>query len=261
MTLSLARAFTISILAGTQAGAQTPAPHFEVASVKRYPADQIPAEGLKREITPTSVTLRVATLGNCFEWAFGMAAYQVIGPKWLNWPTDAAYDVTAKVAAPASQAELKSMVQTLMVERFHLAFHRETRNLTVYALLLAKSGPKFKPSPTAGEPSMKPAGLYAVKYQRISMAQLAESLERPFQPMHVVDETGLAGPFDFALDLAPDILDAATGKPVVDSLGRIDEAGALIRALPQQIVLRIEKKTAPVEVLVIDHVEKDPTVN
>ena len=108
---------------------------------------------------------------------------------------------------------------------------------------------------------MKPAGLYAVKYQRISMAQLAESLERPFQPMHVVDETGLAGRFDFALDLAADILDAATGKPVVDSLGRIDEAGALIRALPQQLGLRIEKKTAPVEVLVIDHVEKDPTVN
>ncbi len=238
-----------------------PAPHFDVASVKRYPTDRIPGEGLTRDITPTSVTLRTATLGNCFEWAFGTPAYQVIGPKWLNWPTDAAYDIIAKVTAPTSQAELKSMMQTLMVERFHLAFHRETRNLTVYALLLAKSGPKFTPSTAEGQTSAKSSGLYAVNYQRISMAQLAESLERPFQPVHVVDETGLPGRFDFILDLAPYILDAGTGKAVVDSLGRIDETGALIRALPQQLGLRIEKKTAPVEVLVIDHVEKDPTSN
>jgi uncharacterized protein (TIGR03435 family) len=261
MTLRLAQAFTISLLAITQAGAQPSAPHFDVASVKRYPADQIPRGGLKREITPTSITLRTATLGNCFEWAFGMPIYQVIGPKWLNWPTDAAYDITAKVTAPASQAELKLMMQALMTERFHLAFHRETRNLTVYAVLLAKSGPKFQPSTTEGEPSVNSSGLYAHKYERISMAQLAASLERPFQPVHVVDETGLQARFDFALDLAPYILDADTGKAVVDSIGRTDEAGALIRALPQQLGIRLEKRIAPIEVLVIDHLEKDPTAN
>jgi uncharacterized protein (TIGR03435 family) len=72
-----------------------------------------------------------------------------------------------------------------------------------YAVLLAKGGPKFKQSTTEGEPSMKTSGPYAVQYERISMAQLAQSLERPFQPVHVVDETHLPGRFDFALDLAP----------------------------------------------------------
>jgi uncharacterized protein (TIGR03435 family) len=261
MILRLVQAFAISLLTIALAGAQPSTPHFDVASVKRYPVDRIPSGGLKLEIAPTSVTLRTATLGNCFEWAFGMPIYQVIGPKWLNWPTDAAYEITAKVTAPASQAELKSMMRALMAERFHLAFHRETRQLTVYAVRLAKSGPKFQPSTTEGEPSAKPSGRYAEKYERVSMVQLAESLERPFQPVHVVDETGLPGRFDFALDLAPYILDADTGEAVVDSIGRVDEAGALIRALPQQLGLRLEKTIAPMEVLVIDHLEKDPTAN
>jgi uncharacterized protein (TIGR03435 family) len=262
MTLRLAQAFTISLMAVTQTSAQPSAPHFDVASVKRYPTDQIPRDGLRRQITATSVTLRAATLGNCFEWAFGVPIYQVMGgPNWLNWPTDAVYEITAKVTAPASQAELKLMMRALMTERFHLAFHRETRNVNVYAVLLAKSGPKFKRSATDGEPSMKSSGAYAVKYERVSMDQLAQSLERPFQRVHVVDETGLPGRFDFTLDLAPYILDADTGKVVVDSVGRIDEAGALIRALPQQLGLRLEKKIAPIEVLVIDHVDKDPTAN
>jgi uncharacterized protein (TIGR03435 family) len=261
MILRLAQAFTICLLAHAQLGAQPSAPHFDVASVKRYPTDQIPRSGLQREITPTSVTMRAATLGNCFEWAFGMPIYQVIGPKWLNWPTDAAYDISARVTAPASQAELKLMMQALLIERFHLAFHRETRSLTVYAVRIAKDGPKFKPAKTEKEPSMKATGPYAVTYEGISLAQLAASFERPFQPVHVVDETGLPGRFDFALDLAPYILDADTGKAVVDSIGRVDETGALIRALPQQLGLRLEKKNAPIEVLVIDHLEKDPTAN
>src|SRR5439155_13347087 len=105
--------------------------------------------------------------------------YQVIGPNWLNWPTDAAYEITAKVTTPASQAELKLMMQALMMERFHLAFHREIRNLTVYALRVSKAGPKFKPSATEGEPSSKSSGFQAQKYERVSMAELAASLERP----------------------------------------------------------------------------------
>ncbi len=261
MTPRRAGAWTTLLLALTKAGAQPSAPHFDVASVKRYPASAIPSGGLQREITPTSVTLRSATLGNCFQWAFGAPIYEVIGPDWLNWPTDAAYEITAKVAAPTSQADLKLMMQTLMIERFHLAFHHETRNLTVYALRVSKSGPKLSPSTTEGDPSMKGTGLYTVKYKRISTAQLAESLERPFHPMHVVDETGLTGSFDFALDLAPYILDPETGKPVLDSIGRTDERGALSRALPQQLGLRLEKTIARMEVLVIDHLEKDPTGN
>lgn len=242
-------------------GAQQPALRFDVASVKRYPPDRFPPGGLKREITPTIVSLRKATLGNCFAWAFGKPIYAVIGPKWLNWPTDAAYEIIGKVSSPASEAQLKLMMQTLMKERFQLLFHYETRNLTVYSLQLAKRGPRLQRSTEPGETTVTSAGLYADRYQRMSMAQLAESLETPFQPVHVVDETGLSGRFDFTIDLAPYIMDAETGKAVMDSIGRVDETGALIRALPLQLGLRLEKKLALMEVLVIDRLEKNPTPN
>jgi len=229
---------------------------FDVASVKRMNLEYPRRGGLKREITPTSVSFHTATLGNLFEWAYGMTIYQVIGPNWLNWPTDAAYDIDAKTGSPATEEQLKQMMQTLMVERFQLRFHRETRDTAIYALVVAKGGHKLHRSDTTGEPSMRPDGDGSTRYQRVSMAQFAFSLERPFQPKHVADETGLTGVFDFILPLEPYIVAADT-----DAVGRLDEAGALIRALPPELGLTLQKKTVPMEVLVVDHLEKNPTAN
>jgi uncharacterized protein (TIGR03435 family) len=231
-------------------------PRFDVASVKRINLEYPRRGGLKREITPTSVSFHTATLGNLFEWAYGMTIYQVIGPNWLNWPTDAAYDIDAKTGSPATEDQLKQMMQTLMVERFQLKLHREMRDTVIYALVVAKGGPKIRKSETAGEPSMRPDGEGTTRYQRVSMAQFAFSLERPFQPKHVADETGLTGVFDFTLPSEPYIVAADT-----DAVGRLDEAGALIRALPQELGLTLQKKTVQMEVLVIDHLEKNPTEN
>jgi uncharacterized protein (TIGR03435 family) len=236
------------------------APTFEVASVKRLPADA-PRRPLVREVTPTSLTLRNATLGNCIMWAYGNQHFEVVGPDWRDRPTDVIYDIVAKSASPVPEAQLKLMFQTLLKERLELAFHRETRELPVFAMVVARNGPKFRRSETDGEPSMKPAGPYATRSERVSMAQLAKIMDPPFTSRHVVDETGLAGTFDFTLDLSRYVLDAETGKPVVDNVGRIDEEGAYIRALPDQLGLRLERRMAPLEVMVIDHVEKDPTAN
>lgn len=108
---------------------------------------------------------------------------------------------------------------------------------------------------------MKPAGRYTTRFERVTMAQFAKIMDPPFTSHHVVDETGLAGTFDFTLNLSPYVLDPQTGEPVVDNIGSIDDEGAYLRALPAQLGLRLERKTAPLEVLVIDHVEKDPTAN
>jgi uncharacterized protein (TIGR03435 family) len=241
------------------------APHalpqtFDVASVKRLSMDPFPQGGLKRSITATSVSFHVATLGNLFEWAFGMTIYQVIGPNWLNWPTDAAYDIDAKTGSPATEEQLKQMMQTLMVERFQLKFHRETRDTVVYALVVAKSGPKLQRSESVGEARVRPTGMYKDAFDKMSMAEFALFLETPFQPRHVVDETGLTGKFDFTLNEAEYILDE-NGKAITDTIGRVDETSALVRALPLQLGLALQKKTVPMEVLVIDHVEKNPTAN
>jgi uncharacterized protein (TIGR03435 family) len=231
-------------------------PRFDVASVKRIALEYPHRGGLKREITATSVSFHTATLGNLFEWAYGMTIYQVIGPSWLNWPTDAAYDVDAKTSSPASEDQLKQMMQSLMVERFQLRFHRETRDTVVYTLVIAKGGHKLHRSESAGDPAIHSAGVQATRFERVSMALFASSLERPFQPKHVADETGLTGVFDFTLELEPYIVAADT-----DAVGRLDEAGALIRALPQELGLALQKKTVPMEVLVVDHLEKNPTAN
>jgi uncharacterized protein (TIGR03435 family) len=237
------------------------APAFEVASFKRLPADA-PRGGSVYGITPAGINFH-ATLGNCISWAWGYQNFQVAGPKWRDYPTDVIYDIVAKAASPVPESQLKVMLQALLKERLGLAYHLETRDLPVYALVVARNGPKFHKSETEGDPSMNPVPgrTWAMMFKKVSMAQLAQVMDPPVTSRHIVDETGLAGAFDFTLDLSPYILDPETGKQILDSTGRIDEESAYIGALPGQLGLRLEPKRAPLEVMVIDHVEKDPTAN
>ena len=237
-------------------------PAFDVASVKRLPANA-PRRGSAREITPVGIAFH-ATLGNCIMWAWGYENVRVVGPKWRDYPTDVIYDIVAKTAAPVSESQLKLMLQALLKERLGLAYHIETRDLPVYALVVARNGPKFQESKTKGDAKEEPVPgrMYATMFERYSMARFAQAaLDPPFTSCHTIDETGLAGAFDFTLDLSPYVVDAETGKPILDSIGRIDLEGAYIGALPAQLGLRLEPKTAPLEVMVIDHVEKEPTAN
>ena len=233
---------------------------FDVASFTRIPPGTRHG-GTTREVTPTSLTIRNATLGNSILWAFGYENFRVVGPNWRDFPTDAVYNIAAKTGAPVSQAEIKRMFQNLLRERLSLAFHLETRTLPVYALVVDRGGPRFQKSAAAGDPSMKPAGMYSTRFEHTSMAQFVLTMDPPWTSRHVVDQTGLPGVYDFNLNLAPYVLDPQTGKAILDARGAIDEETALIQALPKQLGLRLERKTAPAEVMVIDHVEKDPTAN
>ena len=111
--------------------------------------------------------------------------------------------------------------------------------------MVARNGPKFHKSETEGDAKQESAGkAWATKFERFSMARFAQIMDPPVSSL--VDETGLTGAFDFTLDLSPYILDPATGTQILGS---------------RQLGLRLEPKTAPLEVMVIDHVEKDPTAN
>jgi uncharacterized protein (TIGR03435 family) len=235
------------------------APAFDVASFKRLPVDA-PRTGLIREVTPTSIHLHNASLGNCLWIAFGYQHWEIVGPEWRDYPTDVRYDIIGKTADPVPESQLKLMLQTLLKERLGLAFHLETRDLPVYALVVAPNGPKFHKSAAEGDASFKYDGL-ATTFERVTMARFAQTMDPPFTSRHVVDETGLTGNFDFKLDLESYITDPQTGKPILDYRGAIDEEYAFVRALPAQLGLRLERKTAPMQVMVIDHVEKDPTAN
>jgi uncharacterized protein (TIGR03435 family) len=254
---------TIAFVTVCAAVAQTPPapPAFDVASIKRLPADA-PRRGSAREITPVGITFHV-TLGNCIMWAWGYENFRVVGPQWRDYPTDVVYDIVAKTANPVPESQLKLMLQTLLKERLGLTYHLETRDLPVYALTVARNGPRLSKSETDGDAKSSPAPgrMYTTVYERFSMARLAQILDPPVTSRHVVDETEIAGAFDFTLDLSPYVVDPETGKPILDSTGRIDLEGAYIGALPAQLGLRLEPKTAPLEVMVVDHVEKEPTAN
>jgi uncharacterized protein (TIGR03435 family) len=234
-------------------------PTFEVASFKRVPQGTGAAV---HEITPISLTIRNASLGNLIRWAYGYEHFRVVGPDWRERPTEVIYDISAKTAGPVSASEIDAMLQALLKERLALSFHYEQRELPVFALVVDGNGPKFKESPSTGEMSVQPCeGYSCLKFERISMQEFASRMDQPITSLHVVDETGHSGVYDFTLDLSDYVLDATTGKPILDARGAIDEEAALLPALPRQLGLGLRRKTVAMQVMVIDHVAKDPAPN
>jgi uncharacterized protein (TIGR03435 family) len=164
--------------------------------------------------------------------------FQIIGgPAWVN---SEGFDIEAKGDHSASDAQLGQMVQSLLADRFKLALHRETRQLPVYALVVAKNGPKIRES-TAARPGMA-GGPGQLDAQKISLQVFTQTLGRQLDHP-VLDQTGLTGRYDFKLNWSPDESDA-TGGP------------SIFTAVQEQLGLKLETQTGPVEVLVIDHAEK-----
>lgn len=195
------------------------------------------------------------------------------------------YDIHAKVAEedvaawktlPRNQKNLA--VQAMMADRFKLKFHRETRQVSAYALVVAKGGPKFKEavpgdtypngfkgrngSPVLG--SMMETRRGVTSAQAISMAQLANFLSMPIGKP-VVDKTGLTGLYDLTIKVEEPPPAAAPPSGPEGGAGASDPAGPIFtmlqEILPEQLGLRlVSGVTAGMESLVIDHVEK-PTEN
>jgi uncharacterized protein (TIGR03435 family) len=240
-------------------------PAFDAASVKRIAG---PSGGVRQEVTPTSLSLRGVPLGYCIRWAYGLRpyqTYQTAGPDWVDPPHAQFYDIVAKAGGPVTVEQLRLMLQTLLADRFRLAVHREKKNLAGYALTVGKNGPKFIPSGKAEDQGQaKPRGVLVFDCEGFSMARLAEFLGTitwlPSEAIPILDETGLTGTFDFTLDLAKHREYDGSGAPVLDERGHIDMQRVVMSTLPD-IGLKLEAKRAPVDVLVIDHVEKEPAGN
>lgn len=243
----------IAMTAATLLPAQsTPAPHpaFDVVSIQPDPAPPgqtafqefrtkpaVRASGNKFE--QTRITLRDLIME-----AYGVWDYQISGlPAWAQAPGGERYDVDAGMEGnktlPADQ--LQSMVQSLLADRFHLRLHRETRQLAVFALAIAKSGPKFQAVPES--------------MRGMTVPDLIRLLTRVVD-LPIIDKTGLPGTYDFAQANALDWR----------QLGEEHKANpqsapeSLIWALEDKLGLKLEPGKEPVEVLVIDQAEK-PTPN
>ena len=240
----------LMFLTAVSAFGQTAAPPaFEVASVKvSSEAAGRPSE----DVTPAGVTFRNANLTLIMRWAYKLPASQISGPPWLE---DERFDIVAKAAGPAKEDEMRPMMQTLLTERFKLQVHRETRTMPVFALVEAKGGHKMKPSSPDSKAEAKQDPVKGSIVTGATMAELALDMAGPLNAP-VLDMTGLKGGYDFIINIRAHLpTDRKPGDPPPDP------AVIFMEAVQKDLGLRLEPRKAPVEVLVIDHMERRPIEN
>jgi uncharacterized protein (TIGR03435 family) len=221
---------------------QSPArPEFEVASIKPVEVPPGPhAVGLR--IEHGTAHIEGATLRQMIVQAYLVQRVNVIGgPSWYD---SEQYDLIAKAASPDTPPEqVRQMLQSLLADRFQLAVHRETRDLTRYALVVGRNGAKLQSAKEDETTGLQQGQGGQLEFQRHPMATLVNTIANLIDAP-VDDKTGLAGRFDFRLDFTP--------EPGREPLDRMDLA---LQAL-DRIGLKLEAKKTPTEVLVVDHAER-----
>jgi len=202
------------------------------------------------------------TLNDLLTFAYGLHVTQITGgPGWLATER---FDITGKPeqAGIPNAVQLRTMVRKLLGERFNLASHSEKRELSAYVLTVAKNGPKLTKSDSGGIlPGFGGRGPGAIGVRNASMAEFADFLQARILDRPVVDQTGLSGRFDFTLEWRPDSIQSAALGPNAPQLPpEVESRANLFTAIQEQIGLKLDAGRAPVEVFVIDRVEK-PTEN
>ena len=266
----------VLLVVATALFAQAPArPKFEVAAIK--PSAETRFMSLRPQ--PGRLTAN-APVRLMIQNAYGLQPFQIIGgPRWIE--TDY-YDIDAKAEGSANRAQVLLMLQSLLEDRFQLKAKQETRELPVYALLPARGGlklttregscvsrePNVPPSPPlpgtlpcgSGVISMTPAG-GRFAGGKVSMSEFTRVLANMLG-RRIIDQTGFTGTFDFKLDFTPDA--STSGLP--GNRGGADAVPAdvappsIFTSLQETLGLRLESTKGPVEVLVIDSVQR-PTAN
>jgi uncharacterized protein (TIGR03435 family) len=217
-------------------------PAFEVAAIKPSTAGPGSSGSHSRN---GRLTIDNMTLKEIMMWAYGVQAYQISGGP--NWMTADRFQVDAKAEDKVPGEQLRLMMQTLLAERFQLTFHREKKEMTAYALVVAKSGMKIKPVEGEGSSTNTNNGKMTAKH--VSMQRLAEVLSRQLG-LPVVDETHVAGGFDFTLEWSNDRQQRAAAETGAN------EGPSIFTALPEQLGLKLETRKVPVEILVVDRAER-----
>jgi uncharacterized protein (TIGR03435 family) len=203
-----------------------------------------------------------------------------------KWASTARYDIEARAAGNPTKDQYRLMMQALLADRFKLAIHFETKQVPVYALVMdkpGKFGPQFRQHPpdspcstatptgqgpaatqTDGFPEIcgafvgvqaSNAGRIKLGARNVPMAMIATTfsiqgfgVDRP-----VVDKTGLTGTFDIVIEFTPQI----NGPLPPGATFQPDESGpTFLEAMKEQLGLRLDKQTAPIDSIVVDHIEQ-----
>ncbi|HEY2845174.1 MAG TPA: TIGR03435 family protein [Bryobacteraceae bacterium] len=235
----------LAIVNASLIGAQQPsAPKFEVASIKLH---QDLARTVGIAISGTRVTVSAMSVSNLVGYAYDLKSYQVSGGP--NWAASDRWDIDARGEGDSALTRdlVRKMIEALLADRFHLQLRRENRQVPVYALVVAgKAGPKLKASAPDAASVLTMGGNRTIQIKTTKgnieqlVGQLSTNLDRP-----VLDKTGLTGSYDYQLEWAPSNAAAADL-----------DAPSIFTAVQEQLGLKLESATAPIEILVIDRVEK-----
>lgn len=237
-----------------QTGSSEPSPPvFDIASIRQNNSDQHARSHIYSSPDNGSFKAVNVTLLALLRYSFGLPETQILGaPAWLNSDR---YDVDAKAdgpvderlhAMPTAQSQLvkQQMLQALLADRFKLTAHGETRELPVFALIPAKGGSKLHQATTNG--NLVDEGYGKFNAHGIPIAVLAEELAKQTGRV-VFDKTGVQGRYDVALTWSPtDDASSAT----------ISSSPSIFVALQEQLGLKLESQKGPVQILVVDHIER-----
>jgi uncharacterized protein (TIGR03435 family) len=261
-------------------------PEFEVAAVKA--SAPITESGLNVGVHIDGAMVRCTYLSllNYLNMAYDVKDYQIIGPDWL---ASEHFDIDAKRPDGVSgEQALRGMMASLLQDRFKLTMHRETRDLPAYALVVGKGGLKIKeipPDPDGadtghvdvnvtgggrggttvdlGNGSYISYGLNKLEAKKVTFPAIMDSLSK-FLDRPVVDMTGLTGRYDFTVEYSVDELRNLVRASGGDASHIPDFGGdptISIFTSVEALGLKLEPRKAPVEVIVIDSVQKTPTAN
>jgi uncharacterized protein (TIGR03435 family) len=241
------------ILVAFMAGAAWGQAAFEVASVKVNQLGKSGGEGSRREnlqVSPGTVTMRNLSLRSTIRWAYHVFDYQITGPDWLG---SERYDIIAKAKGPATEEEMRPMMQALLAERFKLTLHRQTKEVSAYVLVVAKGGPKFKESPGEGDPLLEPnQKTMSFSAKRVPISFMIDHLSDLFHAP-IVDMTGLKGHYEVTIDVAKYMAEMQSHGDVPP-----DPQALIVRGLQDELGLKLEPKKTSVDLLIIDGAEKLP---
>ena len=235
-------------------------PTFDAASIK--PSDPA-TQGRAFQIRGREFHAINASANSLMVFIWGLHARQITGaPAWLESDK---YDIVAKpdLEGMPSQKQWKNMVEKMLADRFKLTYHREKRELQVYAIQLGKNGQKLTKS--AGDPNGLPSlffrGLGNLPAANATMEDFAGVMQSAVMERPVVDQTGLQGRWDFVLTWTPDETQfASLGVKVPPPSDKPDAPPDLATAMQSELGLKLVATKAMVDVIVVDHVEK-PTAN
>ena len=252
---ALGSAGTVGLLVVVAAwGLSAQSSSFEVASIHPLAPPFHALRSLK--ISGTLITLEAYNVSWLVSEAFGVKDYQVSSDSVPRPALEAFYRIEARVGGQSAprKVDIRIMLQSLLADRFHLATHRETRKMPVYALVLDKKGPVLKPASGGSECSthigpVRPGDRkYRYQYANCTIETLIDALsaDRP-----ILDRTGLNARYDMEVSATPEFMMRDTAEP-----GDIRFLDAV-----RKLGLRLEAESASVEVVVIDHVDSSPSAN